>query len=140
MNQRKNAFIGHPIQQKYLKFIMMAMSFPTFFVAACLYYLIWQTVASELAIPELISQALIPALHRVNFILFFGIPVVFGVIVFFAIRLTHRLAGPIYRIEKTLADMTMTGDFTKEIRIRKKDDLHSLVDHINKALRKASRP
>ena len=138
MNRRWNAFVKYPLQRKYVLFIFIAMITPTLLVAACLYYLIWQTVANELAIPELIAEALFPALEHVNFVLLAGLPVVFVLILFFAVRLTHRLAGPIYRIEKMLGDMIETGDFTKEIHIRKNDDLHTLVQQINSALRKAS--
>ena len=138
MNRRKHDFSNHPIQRKYLKLIFVAMFLPTLLTAACLYYVIWQTVAQELAVPELIAQALFPALQRVNLILLFGIPFIFGAILFFAFRLTHRLAGPIYRIEKTLSEIVKTGNFSRPIHIRKTDDLHTLVGFINQAIEKAS--
>ena len=138
MNRRKHDFSNHPIQRKYLKLIFVAMFLPTLLTATCLYYTIWQVVAQELAVPELIAQALFPALQRVNFILLLGIPVIFGAMLFFAFRLTHRLAGPIYRIEKTLAEMIRTRNFSRPIRIRKTDDLHTLVEFINQAIEKTS--
>ena len=139
MKRKRNLFSQHPIQQKYLKFILLAMSLPTILVASCLYYLIWQIVAHELAIPELIADALIPAFNQVNYILLFGLPIIFAVILFFAIRMTHRLAGPIERIEKTLLHMVEENNFSKEIRIRKSDDLQSLVQQINQTIQEASK-
>ena len=139
MNRRRTAFVKHPIQRKYLKFILAAMCLPTVFMTACLYYLIWQAVAHELAVPELIAQSLLPALQRVNYILLVGIPVVFATIFYFAVQLTHRLAGPIYRIETSLADIIKTRDFKKSIHIRKDDDLQILVDEINTVIREASK-
>lgn len=138
-NRRKNAFVGHPLQQKYLRFILIAMGVPTIFVLVCLYYLIWQTVAREVAIPELISQTLVPALNKVNTILAIGIPLLFAAMIYSATQLTNRLAGPIYRIEKTLTEIIKTRNFTHQVRIRKDDELHGLVETINTALREASK-
>ena len=138
MNRRKNAFANHPLQHKYLRFIMIAMCLPAIFVTVCLYYLIWQTIAHEIAIPELIAQTLFPALYRVNLILAIGLPIVFLVIFYSALRLTHRLAGPIYRIEKTLSEIIKTRNFKTQIRIRKDDDLQDLVEKINTILRETS--
>ena len=137
MNRRKTLFVRHSLQWHYLKLVGIAMFLPTLLATACLYYLIWQTVAHELAIPELIAQALFPAFHRVNRILLIGIPFTFGLIFFFALRLSHRLAGPLYRIENDLETIARTGDLSKPIRIRPKDYLHTLVAKINRALRRA---
>ena len=47
--------------------------------------------------------------------------------------LSHRLAGPIYRLEKDLQDIAR-GNFSMRIRFRKKDELRSIADGINKIL------
>lgn len=138
MNRRRSVFVRHSLQWNYLKMVAMAMFVPTFLVTACLYYLIWQTVAYELAIPELIAHALFPALHRVNQIILIGIPIVCALILLFAIRLSHQFAGPIYRIEKELERMAQANDFSKPLRIRPKDQFHPLVNKINRALRQAT--
>ncbi len=135
MNRRRTLFVRHSVQWNYLKLIVFAMLAPMLLATACLYYVIWQTVAHELAIPELIAEALFPAYHRVNQIIFVGMPTLCGLILFFAIRLSHQLAGPLYRIERDLETMAHTGDFTKPIRIRPTDHLHTLVAKINRALR-----
>src|SRR3990167_7241666 len=121
MNRRRTPFVRHSVQRNYLKLVALAMFGPTLLVTACLYYLIWQTVAHELALPELIAEALFPAFHRVNQIILIGIPIIFGLILFFAVRLSHQFAGPLYRIESDLEKMIQTRDFTKSIRIRPKD-------------------
>ena len=138
MNRRRIPFSQHPIQKKYLKLVLLAMLGPALFVTGCLYYLIWQTVAYELAIPELIAQSLFPAFHHVNQIILIGMPIIFGIILFFAIRLSHRFAGPLYRIEKDLTEMIENRDFSKPLRIRRQDELQALVDKINQALRTAA--
>lgn len=139
MNRRRLPFVRHSVQWNYLKLLTLAMFAPMLLATACIYYLIWQTVAHELAIPELIAQALFPAYRRVNQIILFGMPAICGIIMYFSIRFSHQIAGPIYRIEKELDHMAKTDDFTKPIRIRPHDQLHSLVDKINRALKRASR-
>jgi len=47
--------------------------------------------------------------------------------------LSHRFAGPIYRLEKDLADIAK-GDFSIRIKFRKKDELKSIAEGINKIL------
>lgn len=140
MNRRRTSFVRHSVQWNYLKVVAFAMFAPMLIVTACLYFLIWQTVAYELAIPELIAQALFPALGRVNQVILIGLPIVCSLIFLFAIRMSHQLAGPLYRIEKDLEIMITMHDFTKPIRIRPRDELHSLVTKINRALRVASGP
>ena len=139
-NRRKTLIVNHTTQSHYLKTVALAMFVPTCLVTICLYYIIWQTVANELAVPELIAQALFPAFHRVNQIIIFGMPVVCGFIFFFAVRLSHQLSGPLYRIEKELDTMDETHNFSKSIRIRPKDQLHSLVHKINKTIHLAANP
>ena len=140
MNRRRSAFSKHPIQRKYLTLVLFAMLGPTILATGCIYYLIWQTVARELAIPELIAESLFPAYRHVNQIILIGLPLLFGIIVMWAIKITHRFTGPLYRIEQDLTEMIRKHDFTKPIRIRKRDEIHSLVNAINQALRTASKP
>ena len=45
--------------------------------------------------------------------------------------LTHRFAGPIFRFEKTLEEMIL-GNFSIQIRLRKKDEARELADMMNR--------
>lgn len=57
---------------------------------------------------------------------------IFGgaLLVFIAIRLTHRVAGPQFKIEETLQSMRQ-GDLTNTIYLRKKDESQELAKNIN---------
>jgi hypothetical protein len=138
-SRRRSPFVYHKVQHGYLKLVICAMFGPALVLAGCLYYLIWQTVAYELAIPELIHETLFPAFHRVNQILLVGVPLVSSVILFFAIQLSHRVAGPLDRIERELDTMVRTGNYKNPMRIRPKDELQPLVDKINSVIRGARR-
>jgi signal transduction histidine kinase len=47
--------------------------------------------------------------------------------------ISHRIAGPIYRLEKDLQDIAK-GNFSMRIKFRKKDELKSIAEGINRIL------
>ena len=133
-NRRRLPFVNHPIQIKYLSLVAVAMFVPAIVIGGCLYYLIWQTVAYQLAIPELIFQTLLPAYHRVNAILIIALPFVSVFIFLLAAGLSHRIAGPLKRIENELDTMIRTRNFTHVLKLRPGDELESLIEKINQAI------
>ncbi len=63
-------------------------------------------------------------------------PAVIGLIVaavFFSMFLTHRIAGPLYRLHLSAKELA-EGNLALRIRFRKGDDLHELADAFNKAV------
>lgn len=64
----------------------------------------------------------------------FSIPAV-AVIIAFGIVVSHRIAGPLYRIERTI-DEVVRGEDVALIRLRKKDEqeLKNLAERINKLI------
>ncbi len=136
-NRRKRKIVHHVIERKYLWVVLAAMLGPVALVSGCLYYLIWQTLAYELAIPELIYHALIPAFERINLFVGIGIPIIFCGVTALAVRFSHHFAGPIARIETELDHMIETGDFKQNLRVRPKDDLAPLIQKVNQAIQMA---
>jgi methyl-accepting chemotaxis protein len=53
-----------------------------------------------------------------------------GMVVLVTLVMTHRVAGPFYRFEKTLDEM-LTGDISKKIILRKKDEGKDLARKMN---------
>lgn len=133
MNRRRVKYLGTPIQKKLLFFICIAALVPAGIVAVCLYYLIFNLLAGELAIPEAIAYTLLPVAKRVNLIIFVSLPTVLIVIWLMALEFSNRIAGPLYRIEKEL-DQRISGEKKGAIKLRRKDEMKDLVDKINKIL------
>jgi methyl-accepting chemotaxis protein len=52
------------------------------------------------------------------------------IIIFITLRLTHRVAGPFFRFEKALAEMT-AHDISKKITLRQKDEGKELAQRLN---------
>jgi len=126
---------NHPLQRKYLILILFSTLLPLFLVAGCLYYLIFQVMAEQLAIPESIAYNLIPVLHKINFLLLIGLPPIVILLFIWGVVLTHRLIGPLNRLENDLKQIS-EGDYSVRLKMRKDDDLRPIADTINKIIHK----
>jgi len=133
MRKRRLYLVRDGLERRYLRLIFMAAAIPTLMVAGCMYYIIFTLLAEHIAIPEFVAQTLLPVVDKVNIMLVIFIPIVFAAIVIEGLILTHKLTGPIERIEKEL-DSIARGDIEGEIRVRAADHLKPLVDGINKLL------
>ena len=69
----------------------------------------------------------LPGLFLSNMIVL-GITAIAGVVIL--IFMSHKIAGPLYRFEKSLSDMS-SGDLTYRFKLREGDQLISLADSIN---------
>jgi methyl-accepting chemotaxis protein len=57
--------------------------------------------------------------------------VIFGfAIIYFVTRFTHRIAGPLFKIGRTI-DTMITGDLNQEIYLRKNDEYKEIADKLN---------
>jgi len=134
-NRRRKKFIGTPFQKKILLLVFVAMIVPAGIIAFCLYYLIFNLLAWQLGIPENVAYNLLPVAHRVNLIILIALPITLLVIWRIALELSHRIAGPLYRLEKEL-DERLVFDKKGPIQVRQKDELSSLAKKINKLIAK----
>lgn len=129
-NRRKVKFINSPLQKKLLFFIFMSAIIPSAVVAACLYYLIFNLLAQQIGIPEAIAYNLLPVVQKVNIIIAVALPFSLLIIWRIALELSHRIAGPLFRITKELNEIT-SGTKRRPIALREKDELHTLAKKIN---------
>jgi hypothetical protein len=73
--------------------------------------------------------------NRLQFMFMMKSLIVILVISFWGMVLSHRIAGPIYRIKKSLDDFTQKGGELK-IKFRLKDNFHELAESINQAFKR----
>ncbi len=133
LNKRKAKFIGTALQNKTLMLVFVAAVLPAAIIAACLYYLIFNMLAWQLGIPEAIAYNLVPVARKVNLIILIALPITLFVIWFMALELSHRIAGPLYRLEKELNER-IEGKKSGPIQLREKDELKALADKINRLI------
>lgn len=134
-NKRKGKYLGTVFQNKLLFLVFASAVIPATIIALCMYYLIFNMMAWQLVIPESIAYNLVPVLRKANIIIIISIPIVLALIWTAALVLSHRIAGPLFRIEKEL-DERIAGVKQGPIRLRKKDELRPLVDKLNLILNK----
>jgi len=107
-----------------LRFLFLIIIF-SLFIGFEVYITIWPVVSG--AIPQdLWDLVLDQIFFRLTCFIF---PIIF-VITAFSIVFSHRIAGPIYRLEKTL-DRLIRGEVVETIRLRKGDALKELVEKTN---------
>ncbi len=132
-NKRKKKYLGTSFQKKLLFLVFASAMVPAVIVALCMYYMIFNMLAWQMVIPETIINNLMPVLKKVNLILAIAAPIVLIVIWLVALELSHRIAGPLYRMEKDL-DERLAGRAKGPIKLRPKDEFKILVEKINRLI------
>lgn len=133
INQRRKKYIGTPLQKKLLILIFASAIIPTAVVAISFYYLVFNLLAEQLFIPEAIAYNLIPVLKKINLIIVVVLPVILFAIWKVSLELSHRISGPLFRLEREL-DERIAGRARGEIKLRPKDEFKALAEKINKLI------
>ena len=127
--------IRNRLERRYLRLIALSLMLPSLILGCCLYYVIFNLMAEQLGIPEVIAYHLLPVVRKVNAVLAISLPVVFILLLSVGIFLTRNLIGPIERLEQELRQMVSKGK-VKKLKLRRKDALRPLVEDINSLLDK----
>ncbi len=98
-----------------------------------LYYLIFNLLAWQVGLPEDIAYSLAPVVRKINMIMLIVLPVLLLCLWIIALEISHRIAGPLFRLERELDDH-IAGKGDGHIRLRPKDELKALVEKINKLI------
>ena len=123
-------FMRHPVQAKYLLLVLVSMLAPMLLLGFCFYTLVFDLLARQLVFPEAIFSNLVPVIDRVNNLLILTLPSLIVILLWCALVISHRFAGPIERLERDL-DQILAGDTHHKIRLRKNDDLKGVASRIN---------
>lgn len=124
--QRKIFLINKRFQFKYTAIFVGILILMVILVEWDIYYAI-KTMLQKVFLTEELRHDL-TAFHFLVAVKFF-IFMVF--IAFMSIYFSHRIAGPVYRLEKNLLNMISEGDLTKQFCLREKDELKELADALN---------
>lgn len=131
-SQRKlrNYLIKRKLQLRITaKFIFFALV-SSLMGAGAVYYTLWPPLS------RLIPPDIFPILQKnFVFILFWDGVLIILLIFVAGTVITHRIAGPLYHIEKKL-DKALRGEEFELIHLRKGDELQELADKLNTLLQK----
>jgi len=127
--RRRQYFVAKKFQVKFAWMIVLFMVAVAFFSSLTMYYYIWVLLGEKLA--NVYPQGrLVGILRTANFALLIRLALISPLVFLLAIVLSHRIAGPIYRIRTTL-DEVLKGDYSKRLFLRKTDELKDVADRIN---------
>lgn len=127
---RKFFLVRNRLERRYLRLIALSLILPALIIGSCLYYVIFNLMAEQLGIPEVIAYHLLPVLRKVNLVLMVSLPIVFVALFSIGFALTRNLVGPIERLEAELKEI-VAGNLSRKLKLRKKDALRPLVHNIN---------
>lgn len=132
--RRKKYFIAARFQVRYILYILLFLYIGAAIAGYTVYYSTWTTLGEKLAsvyprgrLMYIFQQSNITLLVRFLFVS--PIFIVIGVI------LSHRIAGPIYRIGKYIESL-MTGDYSRGLTLRKNDEFKVLAIKITQLCKK----
>ena len=127
---RRQYIVARKFQLKYVGMILLLMFLTAGFCSYVIYYTTMILFGEKLANVYPQGQ-LVSIVQTVNFRILLSILFISPLVGFLGIYLSHKIAGPIYRIERFLASMA-AGDLSARIKLRRGDEMVSLADSINK--------
>lgn len=128
--RRRNYLINKDFQFRYVLKILFSIVVMALIVALTIYYTTWSKIMDAFYhLPEVAGQ-FAPLFASVNQSLGMLLIIFIVLITIFSIFLSHRIAGPIYRFEKTLESI-IQGDLSLQVNLRKNDEFKYLAEKIN---------
>lgn len=130
MYKRKQYLVAKKFQLRYVGLILALVFLTGILCAYVVYYTSMILFGDKLA--NVYPQGrLISIVNMVNLRILFSLVLITPLVVIIGIYASHKIAGPIFRIEKYLNGMA-SGEFSTPLTLRKNDELVSLAEGINR--------
>ena len=125
MKKRVHYLINKKFQLAFAARFVFIITLISAFIGFQLYAIVWPVISRF--VPE---QAMAFITHEIIFrgILFLSLAALLIIVI--AIVISHRVAGPIFSMERTI-DRIVQGEKVEFIRLRKNDELKGLAEKIN---------
>ena len=128
--RRTRFLISTRLQLRYVWLILLMIFFTAAVCSYTVYYTGMITFAEKLS--SVYPQGrLIAMINMVNIRILINILLLTPLVALVGLYLSHKIAGPIYRMEEHLADM-VSGNFSSHLVLRQGDELIGMADKINK--------
>jgi len=131
--KRRIYLINKPFQFKYLFVILAVMLVTVFTVGFTTFYIIWNSVIDEFMFVPEASKKMGDIFANTTAFLIIPVLLLAGIFSLMGILLSHKIAGPIYRVER-VAEELAKGNLDISVRFRKGDDLKHLADSLNEMI------
>lgn len=127
--KRKQYLVSAKFQLKYAGIIVVFMFLTAFFCSYVIYYTSVISLGEKLASVYPQGQ-LVNIVNKVNLKILISMVLMSPLVIVGGILLSHKIAGPIFRMERFLGSMAK-GDFGSRLTLRKGDEMVNLADGIN---------
>ncbi len=132
--KRRHYLVDKGIQFRYAAFLFLYLFIFFIISVGIVYFSGWNQLVEKMA--NVYPQArLVQILNVIYFQLFLGFILLLPFVLISAILISHRIAGPLVRIKRALAQMR-DGDYNVSVILRKHDQLKDVADLINKLAEK----
>lgn len=129
-HKRRQYIVDKKFQFKYLFYILTMMVSTVIIVSFTIFFVIWEKLIKELFYIPDAAKRLSNIFISTSEILILPIVILLVIFSIIAILFSHKIAGPIYRVEK-IAEELKNGNLNINVRFRKGDELHHLADALN---------
>jgi len=130
INQRRKYFIKRAFQLKYASVILFFIFITMVISSSAIYLAIFPFLSEKLA--NVYPQGrLVGILRNANMKAILSTAVILPIAAWIGIILSHRIAGPWYRMEVILREIA-EGSLISDVQLRKGDELQSLAEAVNK--------
>ncbi|MBD3296183.1 MAG: HAMP domain-containing protein [Candidatus Omnitrophica bacterium] len=128
-HKRRQYLISRRFQIKYISLILLFMFGTAVITGYMVYVTTWVMFGEKLA--AVYPQGLLlEVVKNVNMVLLLRLIFLSPLVILVGLILSHRIAGPIYRIREQLKKIR-SGDHGHDIKLREKDELKDLADEVN---------
>lgn len=126
---RTNYIIKGKLQLKYITVTLIIMLLASIITGVTIYQTGWPLMEERLekVYPQ---YKLTPIMKTIREKLILNLILMTPVIIILSIFLSHKIAGPIYRLETDIEELSK-GNLRKRVRLRKGDELKTIADQIN---------
>ena len=125
--QRKRYLVNPAFQYRFIGAMLAALLLLTAGALASVYFALWVTMRTYDLTRDPVAVA---QLTGVGLMVTIELLLIAPVVVWFGVRLTHRVVGPLVRIQAVLQQMRQ-GDYNVHIKLRKGDTLVELANDLN---------
>jgi len=136
VNRRRNYFIERSFQTRFiLKFCMLVVAGGLLTIGILYFLALRSTTVSIINLSVVVKSTadfLLPILIQTVLVVMVLLSIATIIVTLFV---SHKIAGPLYRIKKAMHDLG-EGDFTTQITLRRLDQLKNLAEEFNSMVNK----
>jgi len=130
--KRSQYIVEKSIQFRYVELILVNLLIFFFITVAVIYFSGWRELIQKLS--NVYPQAMmVGILNKIYLRLWIGFLLLLPVAFISAILASHKIAGPLVRIKRSINQM-IAGDYNLIVKLRKGDHLQDVAELLNKLL------